>query len=157
MKKLKVLVTALLLSVGVGPLFALAQEAETAPEVVVVQEAPTYTWIDFLESLPGVELIAWGASIWVFGMVVMTIVEFLKVRIRERWPGTRDTVFTLLSFLVSAVLTLPIYSKGYLTDPTFAGFPPPLDAIAFWLLAGSIASGWYDRTKALAKARGGTA
>src|SRR5690625_7503169 len=84
MKKLKVLVTALLLSVGVEPLFALAQEAETAPEVVVVQEAPTYTWIAFLESLPGVVLIAWGVIILVLDLVVMTIVEFHYVRIRAQ-------------------------------------------------------------------------
>lgn len=124
---------------------AVAQPAAEPAPVVVVAEADQPVWAELVELIPGVDLAAWGLSAVVTGGIIMLVVEFLKTRIRQRWPDARSSLFTLLSFLVSAALTAMIFRTDNLTDPTISNFPFPLNLIVFWFLAGSIASGWYDR------------
>lgn len=120
----------------------LGQFPAMGPAVPVELQLPAI--VELVNSIPGVDLIAWGASALLLGRVIMHLVEFLKIRIRQRWPGTSGTWFTILSFAVSGALTLLINAGGMLSDAMLSAIPPPLDVIAFWLIAAGVASGWYD-------------
>lgn len=99
------------------------------------------------ETLPGLNLTAWGASVIVFGGAMMLITEFIKTEIKKRRPNVPKVTFTIVSFGISLLVSYTISTTQNLTDPTFLGFPSPLDWIAYGVIAGAIASGWYDLDK----------
>lgn len=102
----------------------------------------------FWSVIPGVDFVAWGASVLVFGAAMMLLTEFLKVRARKRWAEVPGTVFTVASFVISIGFSYLMHAQQALTDPTFLDIPPPMNWIAYGLVAGAIASGWYDLSKA---------
>ena len=89
--------------------------------------------------LPGFDLKLWGSSAGVFALFVVAAVGL----VRNHWP--RLTLYAIygISLLIAEVGAAVLYYGGWLTDPAYTSYSPPLVWILFGAGAFVIASGGY--------------
>lgn len=90
-------------------------------------------------ALLGIDLIALGASVLVFGKAIQFAVE----QIKGWWPGIPTPLLVVLPFVLGLGGALLLSSTVGITDPAFAGG----GWIPFGIVAAIIAGGWYETQK----------
>ena len=107
--------------------------------------------------LPGFDLKAWGGNAALFAAFVVAVVGLIRQHIPPRPDGkARVTGYAALglSFVVSELGAFLLYTAGWLTDPTYTSYKPPLVWVLFGLSAFVIASGGYAALVQVLTARG---
>ena len=89
--------------------------------------------------LPGFDLKLWGSSAGVFALFVVAAVGL----VRNRWDRLNLYTIYLVSLVISEAGAAILYYGGWLTDPAYTSYRPPLVWILFGLGAFVIASGGY--------------
>ena len=89
--------------------------------------------------LPGFDLKLWGSSAGVFGAFVVAAVGL----IRNHWTRLSAYAIYAVSLVISEAGAAILYYGGWLTDPAYTSYRPPLVWILFGLGAFVIASGGY--------------
>lgn len=89
--------------------------------------------------LPGFDLKLWGSSAGVFALFVVAAVGL----IRNHWTQLSAYAIYAVSLVISEVGAAILYYGGWLTDPAYTSYRPPLVWILFGLGAFVVASGGY--------------
>lgn len=120
----------------------------TLPAVFLISLFSVAVAQTLVDLVPSFDLAILGASVLIYGNICMFLVESIKTRIKAKYPDVPGTLFTFAAFGVSLLGALILHTSGNLSDSWFLGFPPPLNWIGFGLVAGAIATGWYDTKRA---------